>query len=64
MYIRKTTDEWTVQGFYGSLYGWEDLSCSDSFTEARDDIKSYRDNEPQYRYRLVKTRIPKESTNA
>jgi len=33
-----------VQGFYG--YGWEDLTQSENRTEARDNLKDYRNNEP------------------
>lgn len=42
-----------VQGFYG--YGWEDLTQSENRTEARDNLKDYRENEPGP-HRLIKRR--------
>lgn len=59
-YIRKTADEWTVQGNYGC--GWEDLTASDSRREAYDDLRAYRENESQYPHRIVCRRIPVEVT--
>lgn len=56
-YKRKTTDEWNIQGRYGSRYGWEDVSAYDNWREAREDLKAYRENEPEYPHRLTKRRI-------
>lgn len=56
MYIRKTTDEWAIQGHYGQ-YGWEDVDCHDNRKDAREALKVYRENEPQYQHRLIKRRI-------
>lgn len=42
-----------VQGNYGQ--GFEDLTCSESYKAAREDLKSYRDNE-HYPHRLIQRR--------
>jgi hypothetical protein len=56
MYIRKTRDEWQIHANYGQGYEHE---CSyDKFKEARDDIKAYRENRPEYQYKLVSRRAP------
>lgn len=59
MYIRKTIDLWIVQGNYGE--GWEDLTTSEEYKEACSDFKDYKENEPQYRHRLIIKRVKKEA---
>ena len=59
MYIRKTIDIWIVQGNYGQ--GWEDLTTSEEYKEACLDFKDYKENEPQYRHRLIIKRVKKEA---
>lgn len=54
MYIRKTYDEWTLQGNYG--YGWEDLTSEDSSKEIRERLKEYRENEGGS-YRIICRRV-------
>ena len=44
-----------VQGYYDSYYGWEDLTQSEDYKEARNNLKDYRDNEPGP-HRLIKRR--------
>lgn len=44
---------WVVQGFYA--IGWEDLTCSEIWIEARNDLKSYRANE-KGTFRMIKRR--------
>jgi hypothetical protein len=46
-----------VQGLYGH-HGWEDLTASENFREARDNLRDYNENEPQYPHRLIKRREP------
>lgn len=54
MYIRKTRDVFTVQGFY---FGeWEDETSEDTRREAIERLKEYRANMPEYSHRLIKTR--------
>ena len=56
-YKRLTEDEYTVQGNYNSGDGWEDLTSETTRTEAKQRLKEYRENEPQYSHRLIKKRI-------
>jgi len=42
-----------VQGFYSQ--GWEDLTQSENRTEARDDLKAYRENE-RGTFRMIQRR--------
>ena len=44
-----------VQGNYG--HGWEDLTASADYAEARRDLKSYRENDPAPT-RLINRRSP------
>ncbi len=45
---------WVVQGSYSQ--GWVDLTTSENYKEAWDDFRSYRDNETEYFYRIIKRR--------
>lgn len=45
-----------VQGNYGYGDGWEDLCASEVRKEAREDLKAYRVNEPQYPHRMIRRR--------
>jgi len=56
-YIRKTVDEWRVYGFYPP-YGWEEVTCEETFREGKQRLKEYRENEPQTRFKLRCKRIP------
>lgn len=42
-----------LQGDYG--YGWEDLTCSESFKEVYEDKKAYKENEGGS-YRIITRR--------
>ena len=55
MYIRKTVDEYNIQGNYGQ--GCEDVTVEETYREARARLREYRDNEPQYRHRMITRRI-------
>ena len=44
-----------LQGNYGYGHGWEDLTASESYTEVRNDLKAYRENEGGC-YRLIQRR--------
>ena len=46
---------WIVQGHYGQ-YGWEDLTASESHSEARADLRAYRENVPGLAYRMIQRR--------
>jgi hypothetical protein len=54
-YTRKTRDEWTIYGNYGN--GWEEVTTETSHSEARERLKEYRDNEPEYPHKIVKHRV-------
>ena len=54
-YLRKTRDEYEVEGHYG--YGWECVCTEETRKEARERLKEYLDNEPQYAHRLRKRRV-------
>jgi hypothetical protein len=47
---------WVVQGYYGRLYGWEDVTAEETRKEALVRLREYRENEPQYRHRLKRQR--------
>lgn len=49
----KFTYLFVVQGFYSQ--GWEDLTQSENHTEARADLKAYRENEPGA-FRIIQRR--------
>lgn len=56
-YIRKTVDEYELQGWYG--YGWETLLSEDSKQEAYAQKRCYDENEPSVPHRVKKVRVPK-----
>lgn len=58
MYKRKTIDLWIVQGNYGQ--GWKDVTSSESYKEARQDLKDYIENDKIFSYRLILKRVKKE----
>lgn len=51
----KTEMLYVVQGCYG--HGWEDLTASADYKEARDNLRDYRQNDPAPT-RLIKRRRP------
>lgn len=52
---RKTYDTWITQGNYG--YGWEDVDTNLSRVDGRQSLKTYRSNDTQHCYRLLKKRV-------
>ena len=60
-YIRKTEDEFEIQGDYGQ--GWEMVTTETTRALARDQIKTYRMNEPGVPFRFIKKRVPIEGGN-
>ena len=56
IYKRKTKDEWEIQGNYG--HGWEMVTVEETWKEAKAQLRVYRENEPQYRHRAIKKRVP------
>ncbi len=56
-YQRKTHDEWDIEAYTGSQYGWEVVNTETTRQDARRSIKEYRDNQPEYAYRLKYHRV-------
>ena len=56
-YIRKTIDEYEVQGNYG--YGFETLTTEDTFKAAKENLKRYQENEKGVSFKIVKRRVKK-----
>ncbi len=58
-YIRKTADEYEIQGYYGATYGYECVTTEETYKAAKEQIKCYRENEPGVSFRIVKKRVRK-----
>lgn len=56
-YVRKTKDEFVIQSYWGSQYGWEDSTFEETRPEGKRALKDYRDNQPEVPHRLIKRRI-------
>lgn len=54
-YVRKTRDEYDIEGNYG--YGWDVVTCEDTYRAAREQLRVYRENEPDAAHRIVKRRV-------
>lgn len=61
MYIRKTRDEYQIQGYIDG-YGWDIETYEDTLRAARLQAKCYREN-VNYPIRIVKKRIKIENNN-
>jgi len=61
MYQRKTIDEWQLHINYGYGNGWEHEMSENTFQEARERIREYRENCPQYPVKLICKRIKQEA---
>ena len=44
-----------IQGHYGA-YGWEDVATEETWKEARDRLKEYRENEKGIPHRTIRRR--------
>jgi len=54
-YIRLTQDEYIIQGNYGQY--WEDVTCEDNKKDAKERLKEYHENKPEYMHKLIKRRV-------
>ena len=63
-YVRKTHDEWHVQGYYCQEIGWESVSIDRTYEEGKQMLKDYNENEPQYPHRLIKKRVRNDKRRA
>lgn len=57
-YERRTVDVWEIQGNYG--YGWDVVCLEETPKDAKEQLRCYNENEPQYAHRIRYRRIPKE----
>ena len=60
MYIRKTYDEYEIQGDYDFNGNWEAVCTESTYREAKTQLRCYNENEFTYPHRIVKKRIRKE----
>jgi hypothetical protein len=58
-YVRKTVDEYEIQGNYG--YGYEVVTTEETWKQAKEQIKCYREHEKGVAFRIVKKRVKKEA---
>lgn len=54
-YIRKTRDEWQIHQNFGQ--GYEEVCAENTRKEAKDRLKEYRENQPEYYAVIVKKRV-------
>ena len=54
-YARKTKDEYSIMGNYGS--GFEEVTAEENWKDAKRCLKDYRENEPQYSFYIQKHRV-------
>jgi hypothetical protein len=62
MYIRKTEDEFEIQGNYG--FGYEMVTTETNRKDAREQIETYRASEPGIPFRWVKKRVKIDEVSA
>jgi hypothetical protein len=55
-YIRKTRDEYDIESNHG--YGFDVVTCEETRQAAREQLRCYRENEPNASHRIVKRRVP------
>jgi hypothetical protein len=55
MYKRKTRDEYQIH--QRTSQGWEEVTACDTWKEAKELLKAYRENQPEYPVKCVKKRI-------
>ena len=60
-YVRKTIDEYEV--LQHTPEGWECVTAAETYKEARQYLKDYRENQPEYDYKIIKKRVRKETIN-
>ena len=63
-YIRKTEDEYEIQGFYTQNDGWECVTTGTTWAAAKEQRKTYRENEPGIPFKIIKKRVPIEGVPA
>ncbi len=56
-YVRKTRDEYVIEGYYGSECGWEEVTSEDTYCKAHEMLRCYNENEALYPHRIRKRRV-------
>lgn len=59
-YIRKTEDVFYILGFYPG-YGWEEETAETTREEAKQRLREYRENQPEYSHKIIKKREIKQA---
>ena len=54
---QKPLIEFEIQQFTGPQYGWECVDCSDSFSGAKQALKDYQENQPEFMVRIKRVRV-------
>ncbi len=54
-YIRKTKDEFQI--WQHTAQGWEEVCAEETRREAKERLREYRENQPEYPVRMVKRRV-------
>ena len=52
---------WVVQGYYVDQHGWEDLTQSESYKDAKENLRDYRENDPYGWHRMIQRRVKNEN---
>ena len=55
-YQRKTRDEYQIHQWWPT-YGWEEVTCEETFKAARETLRCYRENQPGQPVKIVKRRV-------
>lgn len=55
-YQRKTKDVYYLMANYGYGHGYEEETAEESYREIKQRLKEYKENAPQYSYKIVRKR--------
>lgn len=47
-YVRKTRTYFAIQQYTGREHGWEEVCAEEQLSEARNRVREYRENQPEY----------------
>lgn len=63
MYKRKTKDVYKLMCNFGYGDGWEEILEEDTYKAAKEQLKTYRENQPEFSYKIIKKRVKAEENN-
>jgi len=49
--------EYEIQQWAGPQYGWEMVDCHEDFLSAKEGLKVYKENQPEYLVRIKRDRV-------